>query len=152
MFRITDAMNTYNYAINVIYTKQYKLYTLKDDEDYILYLEKKDFIIAGNDPLSLLAISYINDNKRQLLEEQYDLLVNQFEAVAINIILQMKYNINVTSVYSSNGYDWVGKKKDEIYYAGSVLKLLGLILLVECYGRNWQSANIPLHLNDIPEF
>ncbi len=32
----------------------------------------------------------------------------------------------VTSAYSSNGYDWVGKKKDEIYYAGSVLKLLGL--------------------------
>ena len=152
MFRITDAMDTYNSAIYMIYTKQYKLYTLKDDEDYIFYLEKENFKIAGNDPLSLLAISYINENDMQLPKEQHDLLVNQFDAIAINFILQKKFRINVTSAYSSNGYDWVGKKKDQIYYAGSVLKLLGLILLVECFGRNWQSVNIPLYLNDIPEF
>ena len=71
MFRITDAMNTYNSAIYMIYTKQYKLYTLKDDEDYIFYLEKENFKIAGNDPLSLLAISYINENDMQLPKEQY---------------------------------------------------------------------------------
>lgn len=152
MFRITDAMNTYNMAIDIIYTKQYKLYTLRDDENYILYLEKKAFKIAGNDPLSLLAISYINDNDMQLPEEQHDLLVNQFDAIALNFMLQNKFSINVTAAYSSNGYDWVGKKKDEVYYAGSVLKLLGLILLVEYFGRNWQSVNVPLHLNDIPDF
>lgn len=80
MFQITDAMNTYNRAIDMIYTKQYKLYTLKDDEDYILYLEK-NFKIAGSDPLSLLAISYINDSDMQLPKEQHDLLVNQFDAI-----------------------------------------------------------------------
>lgn len=54
MFQITDAMNTYNKAIDMIYTKQYILYTLKDDEDYILYLEKKNFRIAGSDPFDAM--------------------------------------------------------------------------------------------------
>lgn len=43
MFRITDAMNTYNSAIYMIYTKQYKLYTSKDDEDYIFYYRERKF-------------------------------------------------------------------------------------------------------------
>ena len=131
---VMDASFYLRYCITLGETTNTLLDYSIDDEDYIFYLERENFKIAGNDPLSLLAISYINDSDMQLPKEQHDLLVNQFDAIAINFILQKKFRINVTSAYSSNGYDWVGKKKDQIYYAGSVLKLLGLILLVECFG------------------
>lgn len=38
---ITDAPNTYNNAIEILYQKGYEVFLLDKDEDYLIYMKKK---------------------------------------------------------------------------------------------------------------
>ena len=39
---ITDAFNTYNYALDLLYKEKYEIFTMSKDEEYILYIQKED--------------------------------------------------------------------------------------------------------------
>ena len=126
---ITDAPNTYNNAIEILYQKGYEVFLLDKDEDYLIYMKKNEEVTVANDPLSLLAISYLKENEKIVDERWEDKFMDNFSALAIKEILSRKYSIKITDKHS-DWYDWIVKKKDEMYFAQTPLRLLALLLLL----------------------
>ena len=126
---ITDAPNTYNNAIEILYQKGYEVFLLDKDEDYLIYMKKNEEVTVANDPLSLLAISYLKENGKIVDESWEDKFMDNFSALAIKEILSRKYSIKITDKHS-DWYDWIVKKKDEMYFAQTPLRLLALLLLL----------------------
>ena len=56
--------------------------------------------------------------------------MDNFSALAIKEILSRKYSIKITDKHS-DWYDWIVKKKDEMYFAQTPLRLLALLLLID---------------------
>jgi len=129
---ITDAPNTYNNAIEILYQKGYEVFLLDKDEDYLIYMKKNEEVTVANDPLSLLAISYLKENGKIVDESWEDKFMDNFSALAIKEILSRKYSIKITDKHS-DWYDWIVKKKDEMYFAQTPLRLLALLLLIDYY-------------------
>jgi len=151
MVKIADAINTYNLAIEIILKNNYELFTKKKDEDYILYLKKNDFIEFSEEPLSLLSIMFIKENNIHINKDRINLFLHDYSSLAIKIILEKKYKLNISTKYTKKWYDWVATKKDDVFIAQSPLKLLGLILIIDFYGDDWYSVDIPFYLNEIEE-
>ena len=126
---ITDAPNTYNNAIEILYQKGYEVFLLDKDEDYLIYMKKNEEVTVANDPLSLLAISYLKE-KGKIVDKCWEVkFMDNFSALAIKDILSRKYSIKITDKHS-DWYDWIVKKKDEMYFAQTPLRLLALLLLL----------------------
>ncbi|EPD27141.1 hypothetical protein SAMN05444420_11111 [Capnocytophaga granulosa] len=126
---ITDAPNTYNNAIEILYQKGYEVFLLDKDEDYLIYMKKNEEVTVANDPLSLLAISYLKE-KGKIVDKCWEVkFMDNFSALAIKEILSRKYSIKITDKHS-DWYDWIVKKKDEMYFAQTPLRLLALLLLL----------------------
>lgn len=68
---ITDAPNTYNNAIEILYQKGYEVFLLDKDEDYLIYMKKNEEVTVANDPLSLLSISYLKENGK-IVDERWE--------------------------------------------------------------------------------
>lgn len=151
MISITDAINTYNLAIEIIYKKGYELFTQSSDKDFILYVKKDDFFEFAEEPLSLLSIIYIKENKMEIDDDRIDLLLNSYSSMAVDIILDKKYKVELSKKYSSKWHDWIASKKDITCIAKSPLRLLALILIINSYGNNWYSIDIPFCLNNLEE-
>ena len=148
---ITDAPNTYNNAIEILYQKGYEVFLLDKDEDYLIYMKKNEEVTVANDPLSLLAISYLKENGKILDECWEDKFMDNFSALAIKEILSRKYSIKITDKHS-DWYDWIVKKKDEMYFAQTPLRLLALLLLIDHYGWDWYKIAVPSHINELKSY
>ena len=159
---ITDAPNTYNNAIEILYQKGYEVFLLDKDEDYLIYMKKNEEVTVANDPLSLLAISYakeddvlgtwlVKENGKIVDESWEDKFMDNFSALAIKEILSRKYSIKITDKHS-DWYDWIVKKKDEMYFAQTPLRLLALLLLIDYYGWDWYKIAVPSHLNELKSY
>ena len=148
---ITDAPNTYNNAIEILYQKGYEVFLLDKDEDYLVYMKKNEEVTVANDPLSLLAISYLKENGKIVDKDWEDKFMDNFSSLAIKEILSRKYSIKITDKHS-DWYDWIVKKKDEMYFAQTPLRLLALLLLIDYYGRDWYKIAVPSHLNELKSY
>ena len=126
---ITDAFNTYNYALDLLYKEKYEIFTMSKDEEYILYIQKEDDITFAEEPLSLLAITYL----RRTISIDKD---------RIDIFM---------SDYCPDWYDWIATKNSDMYIAQTPLRLLSLILIVDSYGIDWNRHKIPCYLNNIKD-
>ena len=148
---ITDAPNTYNNAIEILYQKGYEVFLLDKDEDYLIYMKKNEEVTVANDPLSLLAISYLKENGKIVDESWEDKFMDNFSALAIKEILSRKSSIRITDKHS-DWYDWIVKKKDEMYFAQTPLRLLALLLLIDYYGWDWNKIAVPSHTNELKSY
>ncbi|EKY11782.1 hypothetical protein HMPREF9075_00539 [Capnocytophaga sp. oral taxon 332 str. F0381] len=79
---ITDAFNTYNYALDLLYKEKYEVFTMSKDEEYILYIQKEDDITFAEEPLSLLAITYLR-RTISIDKDRIDIFMNDYSALAI---------------------------------------------------------------------
>ena len=148
---ITDAPNTYNNAIEILYQKGYEVFLLDKDEDYLIYMKKNEEVTVANDPLSLLAISYLKENGKIVDKDWEDKFMDNFSSLAIKEILSRKYSLKCTDLLAA-GSDWIVKKKDEMYFAQTPLRLLALLLLIDYYGRDWYKIAVPSHLNELKSY
>ena len=148
---ITDAPNTYNNAIEILYQKGYEVFLLDKDEDYLIYMKKNEEVTVANDPLSLLAISYLKE-KGKIVDKCWEVkFMDNFSALAIKEILSRKYSIKITDKHS-DWYDWIVKKKDEMYFAQTPLRLLALLLLIDHYGWDWYKIAIPSYVSELKSY
>ena len=127
---ITDAFNTYNYALDLLYKEKYEVFTMSKDEEYILYIQKEDDITFAEEPLSLLAITYLR-RTISIDKDRIDIFMNDYSALAIKDIIE--------------------RKNSDMYIAQTPLRLLSLILIVDSYGIDWNRHKIPCYLNNIKD-
>lgn len=142
---VSDALNTYNHSIHILKGKGYSIY-LKD-EDYILHLEKDDFTLKAEDPLSLLTLVFFKENNLSIHEDRRDLYMNDYSSYSVNEVCKRGYEVFIQN--NSDWYDWCARDKKMSFYASSPLKLLGLILMIEVFGKDWQEFDVPLYLNEL---
>jgi len=147
---ITDAPNTYNNAIEILYQKGYEVFLLDKDEDYLIYMKKNEEVTVANDPLSLLAISYLKENGKIVDESWEDKFMDNFSALAIKEILIRKYSIKITDKHS-DWYDWIVKKKDEMSEKITTVKELlteFVTINVEKFNEGYTENDIVPYLTD----
>jgi len=144
---VSDALNTYNYAIDILKKKGYSIFLKDEDEDYILYLEKGTVTFSAEEPLSLLSLVYLNENNLNIHEDRIDFFMDNNTSFSIKEISNKGYNLSIEN--NSDWYNWIATNKELTYYASSPLKVLGLILIIEVFGLDWQNFDIPLYLNEL---
>ena len=93
---ITDAFNTYNYALDLLYKEKYEVFTMSKDEEYILYIQKEDDITFAEEPLSLLAITYLR-RTISIDKDRIDIFMNDYSALAIKDIIERNCKLSITS-------------------------------------------------------
>ena len=147
---ITDAFNTYNYALDLLYKEKYEVFTMSKDEEYILYIQKEDDITFAEEPLSLLAITYLR-RTISIDKDRIDIFMNDYSALAIKDIIERNCKLSITSDYCPDWYDWIATKNSDMYIAQTPLRLLSLILIVDSYGIDWDRHKIPCYLNNIKD-
>ena len=147
---ITDAFNTYNYALDLLYKEKYEVFTMSKDEEYILYIQKEDDITFAEEPLSLLAITYLR-RTISIDKDRIDIFINDYSALAIKDIIEWNCKLSITSEYCPDWYGWIATKNSDMYIAQTPLRLLSLILIVDSYGIDWNRHKIPCYLNNIKD-
>lgn len=148
MITISDALNTHNYSIDILKKKGYSIFLKDEDEDYLLYLVKKEIKFQSEDPLSLLSLVYLTENKLLIDEDRIDRYMDNYSAYSIKVMHNDK-GFNIKILDNGDWYDWTASKGDRKFFASSPLKLLGLILMIEEFGENWQDIVVPLYLNEL---
>jgi hypothetical protein len=146
---VTDALNTHNYAIDILTRNGYRVYMLEEDEEYIIYVEKNKINFHAEDPLALLALVFIEENGTRINGDRKDLYLCDLSSLSLKVLLDREFKLTIASDFSSDWYDFVARKDDNSFFASSPLKLLGLVLMLDHFGESWLEIEVPFYLNDL---
>ncbi len=135
--KITDAGNTYNYAIHILKTWGYQV-SYTDDDFFMSEVNEESF--KSEDPLSLLSMVYLKD---EFVEEwRRNIHIDNSTLLAFNHLILEGFAIEINNKYSEEWFNFVAKKEDLIMIAESSLSLLGLFLILKEFGYDWRNTEI----------
>ncbi len=146
--RITDAANTYNFAIHILINENCKV-RLLDSDDEIFVAENNNQIYKSDTPLSLLGLFFLKNTNIECWNKSIHIADETL--LSINYLTSMGFDINISNKYSENWFDFIVINNEIEIIGATPLNIIGLYLIYKEFGIHWSNSKIPNYMVQLME-